>query len=156
MPTKKDTRAAATALRDRTNGAAAAPKPAARPVVQLEIPDDDDDDLIAAIDVDAAVQRRRTNNPPASTAPAPPPPAPAPPSTAPAPPPPAQHSRRSAPPASSSARAPALDGSGLDWRCEHGCAMRHCVRLMDHMDALKELLDMYEYQLSEDDAQVGL
>ena len=30
--------------------------------------------------------------------------------------------------------------------------MRHCVRLMDHMDALKELLDMYEYQLSEDDA----
>ena len=72
MPTKKDTRAAATALRDRTNGAAAAPKPAARPVVQLEIPDDDDLDPIAAIDVDAAVQRRRTNNPPASTAPAPP------------------------------------------------------------------------------------
>ena len=148
MPTKKDARAAVTALRDRTNGGPAAPKPrskpqGARPVVELEIPDDDD--LIAAIDVDAVVQRRRTNNPPASTAPAPPPPAPAPPPTA-------QHSRRSAPPASSSARAPALDGSGLDWRCEHGCAMRHCVRLMDHMDALKELLDMYEYQLSEDDA----
>ena len=59
MPTKKDARAAATALRDRTNGGAAAPKPrskpqGARPVVELEIPDDDD--LIAAIDVDAVVQ----------------------------------------------------------------------------------------------------
>ena len=154
MPTKNTTRAA---MRDRTNVGAAAPRPTppvirggdaapSSPVIEIF---EDDDLAMAAIDVDAVVQQqRRTNVQPASTAA---------PTHTPAP----QHAaHQSNPPnanANASARtgpakAPALDGSGLDWRCEHGCAMRHCARLMDHMDALKELVDMYDYQLGEDDA----
>ena len=147
MPTKNTNRAA---MRDRTNVGAAAPRPTppvigrgdaapSSPVIEIF---EDDDLAMAAIDVDAVVQQqRRTNAPPASTA------APAFTPTPQSIPPNANASARTGP-----AKAPALDGSGLDWRCEHGCAMRHCTRLMDHMDALKELVDMYDYQLGEDDA----
>ena len=147
MPTKNTNRAA---MRDRTNVGAAAPRPTppvigrgdaapSSPVIEIF---EDDDLAMAAIDVDAVVQQqRRTNAPPASTA------APAFTPTPQSIPPNSNASARTGP-----AKAPALDGSGLDWRCEHGCAMRHCARLMDHMDALKELVDMYDYQLGEDDA----
>ena len=101
--------------------------------------DDFDDDLLCGVDVDAMVkQREASTNPPAAAMPLPPRQ------------PPAAHG---APPpaAMSSAGPPPLDGAGLEWRCEHGCALRACAQLARHVEEMTPVLDAIEFELDDDD-----
>ena len=45
----------------------------------------------------------------------------------------------------------ALDGSGLDWVCEHGCALRECDRISLHFRALQPTLNMIIQRLDDDE-----
>ena len=59
--------------------------------------------------------------------------------------------RGDAPAAPETAAAPPLDGSGFEWRCEHGCALRSCAFLAAHARALGDVLLEVEFQLSDED-----
>lgn len=104
-----------------------------------------DDDLFDDIDVDAMVRHRQGSLPPTERAAAP---------------------RRQADPvvsnadanasnvnatANATANPPPLNGSGLDWQCEHGSSLRDCAWLKQHAKGLNELLIDIEFQLSDED-----
>ena len=100
-----------------------------------------DDRVFDDIDVDALVKQRQSSLPPASANPKPAGLA--------------DRDRRGDPPnapaAPIAAEAPPLDGSGLEWQCEHGCALRACAFLPAHARALGDVLLDLEFQLSDED-----
>ena len=108
------------------------PSPAPRGLDDL--PSAFDDHLFDDIDVDALVKQRQSSLPPASAC---------------------RNENRvvEAPAANASlaAAAPPLDGSGLEWRCEHGCALRSCAFLEAHARELGDVLLDLEFQLSDED-----
>ena len=108
---------------------APAPSPAAsaRPPPAVIFEDDFADDALMDIDVDALAMQRKAS----ASAPAPAPAGPPPPEAPPKPPP--------------------LDGSGIDWRCEHGCALRRCAKLAGHVAELRNVIDSIEYTLYVDE-----
>ena len=98
-----------------------------------------DDPLLDDIDVDALVKQRQNSLPPAGANP----------NVSPAFRDPSR--RGDAPAAPETAAAPPLDGSGFEWRCEHGCALRSCAFLAAHARALGDVLLEVEFQLSDED-----
>ena len=108
---------------------APAPPPAAsaRPPPAVIFEDDFADDALMDIDVDALAMQRKASASAPATAPAGPPPPEAPP------------------------KPPPLDGSGIDWRCEHGCALRRCAKLAGHVAELRNVIDSIEYTLYVDE-----
>ena len=101
--------------------------------------DDFDDDLLCGVDVDAMVkQREASTNPSAAAMPLPSRQNPAAP-------------QEPTPAAMSNAGPPPLDGTGLEWRCEHGCALRDCAQLAKHVEEMTPVLDAIEFELDDDD-----
>ena len=45
----------------------------------------------------------------------------------------------------------ALDGSGLEWICEHGCALRECDKILNHLHSLQPILDSIVFKLEDDE-----
>ena len=112
----------------------------ASPPARSLVVDEFDDDLFIDIDVDALVKQRQSSLPPMAQGAAP--------QSAPA-------NQTAAPNAqtapASIASAPPLDGSGLDWRCEHGTSLRQCSQLTQHLTQLREVLIDIEFHLSDED-----
>ena len=120
-------------------GASCPSSPAPSGLVTFDgLPSAFDDHVFDDIDVDALVKQRQSSLPPA--------PARGEPAGL------ADRNRRGdAPNAPSAAEAPPLDGSGFEWRCEHGCALRDCAFLAAHARALGDVLLEVEFQLSDED-----
>ena len=123
----------------------------ARQLTQPAFDDDDDDDVLADLDIDAVVLRQKagistggidrgaTASDRTTVAPT------RAPSYAPTP------SYVPAVSPTMECQAPPLDGSGADWRCEHGNALHACPHRGAHVQKLRPILDSIVFQLEDDD-----